>query len=69
MISQIGTASFGNAYASSALQDAKDTQKATKTISKQGDTSKVDRIKESLASGEYKINLEALSQKIAQELL
>ena len=68
MISQINNASVGNAYAST-LGDAKDSQKATKTISKQGDMSKVEHIKDALASGEYKINLEALSQKIAQELL
>ncbi|MEA2092190.1 MAG: flagellar biosynthesis anti-sigma factor FlgM, partial [Campylobacterota bacterium] len=37
--------------------------------SKQGDTSKVEQVKEALESGEYKINLEALSQKIAEELL
>ena len=68
MISQINSASVGNAYASN-LGESKNTQKTAKTVSKQGDTSKVEHIKEALASGEYKINLEALSQKIAQELL
>jgi anti-sigma28 factor (negative regulator of flagellin synthesis) len=68
MISQINNASVSNAYAST-LSDAKDSHKATRTISKQGDMSKVESIKDALASGEYKINLEALSQKIAQELL
>jgi len=35
----------------------------------QGDMSKVEKIKESLASGEYKVDLQALSEKIADELL
>ena len=45
------------------------TQKAESTISSQGDKSKVDQIKESIESGTYKIDLQALSQKIAEELL
>jgi flagellar biosynthesis anti-sigma factor FlgM len=44
-------------------------QKAEASISSQGDTSKIDQIKNDIASGQYKINLEALSQKIADELL
>ena len=39
------------------------------TVSSQGDTSKIEQIKESLASGDYKVDLEALSKKIAEELL
>lgn len=38
-------------------------------VSKQGDLSRVEQIKESIESGEYKINLQALSEKIAQELI
>lgn len=44
-------------------------QKAEANISMQGDMSKIDQIKNSIESGEYKINLTALSQKIADELL
>ncbi len=68
MISQINSSALSSAYASN-LGESTDTQKTSKVVSKQGDTSKVEKIKESLSSGEYKINLEALSTKIAQELL
>ena len=68
MISQVNGSAIRNAYGSS-LGESKETQKASTNISKQGDTSKVEQIKEALKSGEYKINLEALSEKIAEELL
>ena len=44
-------------------------KKVGTTISEQGDMSRVDQIKEALESGEYKVNLQALSEKIADELL
>ena len=67
MISQLNSSAVRSAYSSN-LGETKET--ATKTnVSKQGDMSKVERIKESLESGEYKINLQALSEKIADELL
>ena len=68
MISQLNSSALRSAYASN-FGETKEADKATTNITKQGDTSKVERIKESLESGEYKINLEALSQKIAEELL
>jgi anti-sigma28 factor (negative regulator of flagellin synthesis) len=68
MISQLNSSTLRSAYASN-FGESKEANKATTNITKQGDTSKVERIKEALESGEYKINLEALSQKIAQELL
>ncbi len=68
MISQINSATVSSAYAKTA--EAKEaTQKQGATVSKQGDTSRVEQIKEALESGEYKINIEALSQKIAEELM
>ncbi len=68
MISQSNSSSVRAAY--SANLDSKPTKgKANISVSKQGDTSKIDKIKESLASGEYKVDLEALSKKIAEELL
>ncbi|MFA6759862.1 MAG: flagellar biosynthesis anti-sigma factor FlgM [Sulfuricurvum sp.] len=39
------------------------------SISAQGDKSRVDELKEAIGSGEYKLDLRALSQKIADELL
>lgn len=68
MISQVNSSAVRSAYASN-FGESKEADKASTNVSKQGDTSKVERIKEALESGEYKINLEALSQKIAEELL
>lgn len=69
MISQVNSAAVRNAYPNN-TGDAKETAKKDATnISKQGDTSKVDQLKEAVLSGEYKVNLQTLSQKIADELL
>lgn len=59
----------GSAYATNSNESKAASQKENVNISKQGDMSKVERIKEALESGEYKINIQALSQKIADELL
>jgi len=67
MISQTNNSLVSNAYGT-AQGDVK-TQRASLNVTKQGDISKIDQIKESLASGEYKIDLEALSKKIADELM
>ena len=67
MISQTNNSLVSNAYGT-AQGDVK-TQRASLNVTKQGDTSKIDQIKESLASGEYKIDLETLSKKIADELM
>ena len=69
MISQTNSSALRSAYASN-LGEAKET-KGTKstTVSKQGDTSRVEQIKEALNSGEYKIDLDKLSGMIADELL
>jgi flagellar biosynthesis anti-sigma factor FlgM len=69
MISRINSANVGTTYANSSSQGKEVSQKAGASISKQGDTSKVDQIKEALESGEYKMNLQALSKKIAEELM
>ena len=69
MISQVNGSAVRGAYANN-LGEAKETdKKAMSSISEQGDMSKVEQIKEALESGEYKINLQALSEKIADELL
>ena len=69
MIPQTNSASIRSAYASNFGESKEVSQKSGANVSKQGDTSKVDQIKEALESGEYKINLEALSKKIAEELM
>lgn len=74
MISQTNSAAVRNAYASN-LGEAKDVKDAKvesakpTVVSKQGDTSKVEQIKEALNSGQYKVDLDALSELIADELL
>ena len=66
MISKADTG-VSNAYANK-VSEAKNTKQGV-SISKQGDMSRIEQLKESINSGEYKINLDALSQKIAEELL
>lgn len=70
MISQVNSTMVRSAYTNNS-SELKDTQRSNSStsISKQGDMSKVETIKESIESGEYKINLQALSEKIAEELL
>ena len=71
MISQVNGASVASVYANNSNDKMQKnaTQKAESTISSQGDKSKVEQIRESIESGTYKIDLQALSQKIAEELL
>lgn len=71
MISQINGAAVASAYTNNSNDKVQKgaAQKAESVISSQGDKSKVDQIKESIESGTYKIDLQALSQKIAEELL
>jgi len=69
MISQINNAAVTATYAKN-VNANKEAEKASgANISSQGDKSKVDQIKEALESGEYKINLQALSQKIVEDLM
>jgi len=67
MISQLNSSVIRNAYSSN-IGEVRDASSKI-NISKQGDMSKIERIKESLETGEYKINIQALSEKIADELL
>jgi len=69
MISQTNSSSIRTAYANN-FGEAKNAKAATSSsVSKQGDLNKLDTLKEALASGEYKVDLDALSKKIAEELL
>jgi len=69
MITQTNNAMIRNTYSSN-LTDSKDVKsRASMNITKQGDTSKVEQLKEAINSGEYRIDLQSLSQKIADELL
>ena len=69
MVSQVNSAAVRNAYPNNTGDAKEAVKKGAANISKQGDTSKVEQLKEAVESGEYKVNLQALSQKIADELL
>ncbi len=64
MISQVN-ASVANA---SYQEATKKTQKAG-SVTKQGDTSKVEQLKAEIQKGEYRVDLQALAEKIADEIL
>jgi len=69
MISQVNSSAVRSAYTNNLAQAKETEKKAGTSVSGQGDMSKVEQIKESLESGEYKVNLQALSEKIADTLL
>jgi len=64
MISQVN-ASVANA---SYQEATKNTQKSN-NVTKQGDTSKIEQIKAEIEKGEYRVDLQALAEKIADEIL
>lgn len=66
MISKVGGTAVSNTYQE---KEAKEASKRPSTIEKQGDTSKVEQIKSSIENGEYQLDLKALAQKIADEIL
>ncbi len=67
MISNLNSMSIHNVHKSKSLKNSKIGK--TKSVSKQGDKSKVEKIKDALNNGEYKFDLETLSELIADELL
>jgi len=67
MISNMNGIVANSVYANKTSK--KKTTKKTTNVSKQGDTSKVQKIKKALSNGEYKVDLEMLSELIADELL
>ena len=69
MISQVNSTAIANTYSKNDTQVKQSEKNTGVNVSKQGDMSKVEQIKEALSSGEYKINLQALSEKIAEELM
>ncbi|NOQ29482.1 MAG: flagellar biosynthesis anti-sigma factor FlgM [Helicobacteraceae bacterium] len=71
MISQSNSSALRNAYMGGDLKakPMPHSGNETTSVAKQGDTSRVDSLKSSIASGEYKVNLDALAEKIAEQLL
>lgn len=66
MISGISSADISSLYQSSIKDVAK---KDEIVISKQGDKSKIEELKDLVATGNYKIDLQNLAKKMAEELL
>jgi len=66
MISKVGSQAVRNTYQEN---EAKDASKAPRAVDKQGDISKIEQLKDSIANGEYQLDLKALAKKIAQEVL
>ena len=67
MISQANSSAIRAAYPSN-TGDTKATKTST-SVSQESTLSKTDKLKESINSGEYKVNIQALSEKIADSLL
>ena len=66
MISKLGPVAVRNTQQDSEVKEA---SKRPSTLDKQGDTSKIEQIKSSIENGEYQLDLKALAQKIAEDIL
>lgn len=69
MISQVNGGAIRSAYQSGETQTKADRKDDKLQVSQQGDYSKVDAIKESIEKGEYRVDLDALAQRIADDLM
>ena len=67
MISQANNSVIRSAYPSK-LNESKD-EKQTQTVSSKMQTSKTEELKVSIDSGAYKVDIDALSKKMADSLL
>jgi len=65
-------ASVNNPLARGAYQEvsikSKEQNKPAQPIMKQGDTSRIEELKASYEKGEYRVDIESLAKRIAQEL-
>ena len=68
MISGVNSSVVGNTYANN-MTDKEIKPNAKLATSKDGSANKIEKLKEAIDSGEYKIDLSALSEKMADELL
>jgi len=67
MISSVNGSLIKAAYQEPSLK-TKEQEKSTQSITKQGDTSRIEELKASIEKGEYRVDIEALAKRIAQEL-
>jgi len=69
MISQLNNSALKGTYSSS-LGESKVAKEATKPEKvSSSEQTKVEQLKESINSGAYKVNLQAVAEKMAQDLL
>jgi flagellar biosynthesis anti-sigma factor FlgM len=69
MISSIKGSALTQTYAKATNETKEIRQNAKLTSPKEGGQSKIESLKESIDSGEYKVDLSALASKMADELL
>jgi len=69
MISQFNSAAMRTAMNSTLSEPRETKQAATTPNAKLTGENKIEQLKESINSGAYKVDLSALSEKMAQELL
>lgn len=67
MISSVNGSLIRGAYPEATLK-SKEQEKPVQTVTKQGDTSRIDELKASIEKGEYRVDIEALAKRIAHEL-
>ncbi|MBD3798901.1 flagellar biosynthesis anti-sigma factor FlgM [Sulfuricurvum sp.] len=68
MISSVKGSLIRGAYQDNSLK-SKEQEKSVQSISKQGDTSRIEVLKASIERGEYRVDIETLAKRIAQELI
>lgn len=67
MISSVNGSLLKATYQEPAVKN-KEQDKFAQSVTKQGDTSRIDELKASIEKGEYRVNIEELAKRIAQEL-
>ncbi len=67
MISSVNGSLIKAAYQEPSLK-TKEQEKSTQSITKQGDTTRIDKLKASIEKGEYRVDIEALAKRIAKEI-
>jgi anti-sigma28 factor (negative regulator of flagellin synthesis) len=67
MISNVNGSLIRGAYPETILK-SKEQDKSAQTVTKQGDTSRIEELKAHIEKGEYRVDIEALAKRIAHEL-
>ena len=69
MISNVNASALRGAYANNLNENKELKPNAKLAASENGSKNRIEQLKEAIESGEYKVDLSALSEKIADELL